>query len=258
MAQTRIMSFNIRYDNPMDGENAWQERKAELCQMLDYYHPDFIGLQEALPHQLNYIDDQLEDYSFIGYGRDGQGSESEATPIFYDSTKYDVLKWEVFWLSETPDKVSKGWDAALNRIATFGSFRNQQSGDTLYLINTHFDHMGAFARRNSARLILDKINELGWQNKRLIVMGDLNSEPDEEAIGMLSNELEDAYRYTISPAYGPEGTFNGFETALPPGKRIDYIFSKNLRVKNYRTIDDKRKNALWLSDHLAVMIEIVP
>jgi endonuclease/exonuclease/phosphatase family metal-dependent hydrolase len=257
-AQTRIMSFNIRYDNPADGENAWQERKAELGEFLRYYHPDFIGLQEALPHQLEFIDDYLQNYAFIGFGRDGKDSESEATPIFYDSAKYEVLTWEVFWLSETPDEVSRGWDAALNRIATYGSFRDRSSGDTLYLINTHFDHMGAIARSNSAQLILDKIIEWGLQDKKLIVMGDLNAEADEEAVEILANELEDAYSHAFNPLKGPEGTFNAFETASAPGKRIDYIFCRNLQILSYRAIDDKRKNGLWISDHLAVMVEIAP
>ena len=143
LGQTSIMSYNIRYDNPDDGPDWWEHRKTEVVALLVYYAPDFIGLQEALPQQTDFIDQSLPAYQYIGFGRDGQGTESEGAPIFYRPDRYELISSEVLWLSETPEQVSRGWDAALNRITTYGVFRERSTGDTLHIFNCHFDHRGA-------------------------------------------------------------------------------------------------------------------
>ncbi len=254
-SQAKIMTFNIRYDSPDDGENIWSERRDELCQLIQYYHPDFIGIQESMPNQVNYIDKKLEDYAFIGFGRDGKGTNSESVPIFYDTTKYSLLNMEVFWLSETPDKISKGWDAALNRITTFGAFKNIKTLDTIYLFNTHFDHMGEIFRKNAAQVLLNKIDEYGLSVKEVIVMGDLNSNPNDEAVLILKSKLNDAFENSEIPPYGPIGTYNAFDNKIVAEARIDYIFTQNLNVLKYRSINDKRLNNLCVSDHLPILIE---
>lgn len=255
-SQTKIMTFNIRYDNPDDGKNSWSKRKEEVCQLIQYYHPDVVGIQEALPNQVQFINSTLEDYDYIGFSRDGVGSDSESVPIFYNTVKYELLDKKVFWLSETPNQVSKGWDAALNRIGTYGAFKNKLTLETIHVINVHFDHRGKISRKKSAQLILNKIQDLQLKDKTVIVLGDFNAQPEEASISILKSKLEDAFQISKTPAYGPIGTFNGFNNQIIPTLRIDYVFTKNVEVSSYRCINDKRNDALCISDHLPVLIEL--
>jgi endonuclease/exonuclease/phosphatase family metal-dependent hydrolase len=253
--QTKLMSFNIRYNNKNDAENWWEHRKKDLVQMIDFYHPEFIGIQEGLINQVTYIDGKLKNYMYVGVGRD-DGEKGEFSAIFFDTTQFELLETETFWLSETPDILSVGWDASIKRICTYGAFVNKHTNDSLYIFNSHFDHKGALSRNMSAILILKKINEYGINASRLIVMGDFNCEPQDEPIQIFKKELNDAYEISDQAHYGPSGTFNGFNIKSVVNKRIDYIFTKNLKVRSCRHIDDKRKNNLYLSDHFPVLIEI--
>jgi len=250
------MTYNIRYDNPEDGENQWQERKGEVCALLNYYQPDVFGLQEALNHQRSYIHDCLNGYLSVGIGRDGEGRDSEATPIFYRAASLILLETETFWLSPTPDVPSKGWDAALNRIATYAKFQEKSSGAVFHVFNTHFDHIGSQAREHSAHLLLSKIKQMGLIDQKLIIMGDFNCEDSDPPYGTLSTALDDAFLNGVRSSYGPLGTWNDFETDTPITRRIDYIFTKNSEVQFCRHIDDRRKNNLQVSDHLPVLAEI--
>jgi len=162
-----------------------------------------------------------------------------------------------FWLSETPEKPSVGWDASMERICTYAAFTDKTKNDTLHIFNTHFDHIGEIARENSAKLILKKIEELGLLSKKVIVMGDLNSKPSEAPVSVLKSSLRDAFEFSFKKPYGPIGTFNNFDENIIPENRIDYIFTRNLKVLSYRCINDKRKNALCISDHLPVFTEIL-
>ena len=254
-AQTKIMTFNIRYNTPNDGENWWELRKNEVVESLKYYHPDFIGLQEAMPDQLKFIAANLDTYNYIGYGRDGKGIDSEEIPIFYNSTKYKLIEKKMFWLSETPEKVSRGWDAALNRIVVHGVFKCKTTNQIVDIINTHFDHKGENARLRSAELLINYVKENHLTHKEFVLMGDLNCLPTEPPIKLLESELNSSYGVKDVPIYGPVGTFNGFDTIRNVTEKIDYIFTKNITVKNYRCIDDRRKNNLYLSDHFPIMIE---
>ena len=254
--QTKMMSFNIRYDNPNDKENWWENRKNELVQLIDYYHPEFLGIQEGLNHQVEFINNKLQLFDYIGVGREDGKEKGEYTAIFYDTLKYKLIESKVYWLSETPDKVSIGWDSSLERITTFGTFRNIENKDTIYIFNTHFDHIGETARKMSSKFIVSKIGELGLDEQKVIVMGDFNSEPKGLPIKILKGLLDDSIEMTQKSSYGPKGTFNGFDKDRIPKERIDYIFTKNIDVLSYRHIDDRRKNGLCISDHLPVIIEI--
>lgn len=253
-AQTKIMSFNIRYDTPNDNENWWKLRKDEVVTMLKHYSPDFIGVQEAMPKQLNFIANNLNNYKYIGHGRDGAGSNSEGIPIFYNSTNYMLLEKKIFWLSETPKKVSRGWDAALNRIAVHGVFKSKITNQIINIINTHFDHMGENARLKSAELLINYIRKNNLTAKKIVLMGDLNCIPTEAPITFLNQEFKNSYNIKGHSVYGPVGTFNGFDSTKPVTKQIDYIFTKNIDIKKYRCIDDRRKNNLYLSDHFPILI----
>ena len=256
IAQQKYMSFNIRFDNPADGEDRWEVRKEELSNMIQKYEPDFLGIQEALPNQVEYLDSQLQNYKYIGFGRDGEGSQSESVPIFYKADRYELLKKEVFWLSETPENPSKGWDAALNRITTYGIFLNRQTRDTLHVFNTHYDHRGEKARVNSSRLLVSKIESMRLRDKKVILMGDFNSRPEEEPVKILNKAFADAYKNSEKEPRGPYGTFNGFDPEAELDQRIDYVFLLNFKVLSYTAVDDKRKNGRWISDHLPILVEV--
>jgi len=255
-AQTKIVSYNIRYDSPNDGENRWDLRKDELVKLLEYYHPDFIGIQEAMPNQFKFIAQHIDNYKYLGHGRDGFDSNSEATPIFYDANKFKLLAKDLFWLSSTPQKVSKGWDAALNRIVVYAKFKATKTNEIIHIINTHFDHVGENARLNSAKLILNFIREKKLGNKKVVLMGDFNSLPSEPPIKILEQEFQNTYKENNIVVYGPKATFNGFNTSDLSIKQIDYIFTRNLEIKSYRCIDDRRTNNLHLSDHFPILVEI--
>lgn len=255
-AQTTLMTYNIRFDNPNDKDNWWEHRKAELTQLLNYYHPDIFGVQEALKRQLDFMDDELPDYQYIGVGRDDGKEKGEYAAIFYNAEKLELISSHTYWLSETPDKVSVGWDASMERITTYGVFRDKASGDTLHVFNCHYDHIGKVARKNSSELILKLIEQKQLYSKNLVVMGDLNSEPENPPITTLSSKLQDSYIKSKIAPYGPVGTFNGFDHTMIPERRIDYIFVKNLEVQSYRVINDKRANGLSPSDHLPVFVEV--
>ena len=256
ISQQKFMSFNVRFDNPADGEDRWELRKEELCGLIQKHDPDFLGVQEALPGQVTYLDAQLKDYAYIGFGRDGAGTPSESVPIFYKSQDYELLRKEVFWLSETPEKPSKGWDAALNRITTYGIFLNRQTQDTVHVFNTHFDHRGEKARLNSSHLLISKLRSLKLLKEKVILMGDFNSRPEEDPIRILTGTLTDACTSSADQGNSPSGTFNGFDIEIRPDHRIDYVFVLNFRVLSCKALNEKRKNGRWISDHLPVLVEV--
>ncbi|MCD6178713.1 MAG: endonuclease/exonuclease/phosphatase family protein [Bacteroidales bacterium] len=252
---TALMTYNIRYDNTWDTENNWQNRKTGVIKLINDYKPTILGIQEGLYNQVKYIDSCLVDYKYIGVGRDGL-KKGEYSALFYDTTKYKLIVSSTFWLSETPELISIGWDAALKRICTYGLFENQITKERMWIFNTHFDHIGEVARENSAQLILDKIHQLNTQDYPVVLMGDFNLSPNEKPILELSQQLEDAQLISIEKNRGPAGTFNGF-TAVSD-KKIDYFFTKKLVVLSYQHLNDKLKSGKPISDHLAVLISVKP
>lgn len=256
LGQTSVMSYNIRYDNPNDNENWWQNRKSEVARMINYYAPEIIGIQEGLNNQVKYLDSTLLGYKYVGVGRDDGKLKGEYTAIFYKTESIKALSTKTFWLSETPDKVSTGWDASMERIVTFGAFLNKKTNDTLYVFNCHYDHKGKVAQEKSTDLILKIIKDKKITNKKIILLGDFNSESYEVPIKKFQSLLVDNFNKKYVITYGPLGTFNQFKTDLEIKRRIDYIFTKNINVKEYIHIDDRRKNNLHLSDHLPVLIKM--
>ncbi len=251
-----FMTFNIRYDNPGDKENAWGVRKDDVVGMLMRYHPDFLGIQEGKYHQVEYLLEHLSGYKYIGVGRDNGAQEGEYCAIYYDSTKFELLAQETFWLSDTPDKVSVGWDAAMERICTYGKFKDSQYGDTLHIFNTHFDHMGSTARSKSAELILQKIEAYGLKHAHLILMGDFNSPPGSVPVERLKGGLNYGLDISRKELQGPAGTYNAFDINKEMKESIDYIFTKRFEVLSYQHIDERRVGGLYMSDHLPVLIEV--
>jgi endonuclease/exonuclease/phosphatase family metal-dependent hydrolase len=247
----KAMSYNIRYDSPNDGDNKWDNRKLELVEFLKTEKAVVIGLQESLKHQLDFILEELPTYDFVGVGRDDGKEKGEYAPILYDTEDMTVLDYGVFWLSETPDVVSTGWDAALPRICTYAHLKRNNDEQEFLAFNTHFDHVGVEARINSVELIFQKIEELNSKQLPVVLMGDFNLRPQDAPIKFLSENLDDGLSVAQKPFSGEQGTFNGFKDTLYD--RIDYIFSKNLVVLEYIHSTNKRNNALQLSDHVPVI-----
>ena len=248
-----IMSYNIRLDVKSDGINQWDNRKEGIVSLIKEKRPDILGVQEALPNQIEYLSKRLEEYGVIGEGRDG-GDNGEYSAIYYKNKKMEVLESSTFWLSETPEIPSIGWDAALNRIATFGVFKIIKSNKIIVVYNSHFDHIGKKSRENSSKDILNHIKENAFLKNSIVLMGDFNAIPSDTPIKILSENLEDSFN--TFPIKKPVGTFNAFELSSKLPKRIDYIFTKNIEVLEYKHIYEKLTTKLWPSDHLPVFISI--
>ena len=247
-----VLSYNVRYNSSGDGLDLWELRKAELIYQIKELNPISFGVQEATLHQMKDLEAGLPDYDYVGVGRDDGASKGEFSAIFYKSSEMKVLQEDTFWLSETPEKVSVGWDAALPRICTYAKFELTSSKKRFWHFNTHFDHLGEIARAESAKLIVSKIKALVDGVDALVLSGDFNAEPHEEPILVLNHSFEDPTdRVKLQ---GPVGTFSGFQLNAPLERRIDYIFTKNMEIKTYRHLDTKRANGRWISDHLPVFL----
>lgn len=251
-----VLTYNIRYDNPGDGLNGWNNRRDWLCEQIKTAHPVIFGIQEGLIRQVHYLDSCLKDYGHIGVGRDDGKEKGEFSAIFYEKSKIQPIVQGTFWLSPTPGSVSTGWDAALERICTYGLFREMASGKMFWMFNTHFDHMGVQARKNSAILILQKIKELNKKQFPLILCGDFNADAESEPIGILKTVLQDSKTAEKSSQAKSGGTFNDFEPSKPATERIDFIFTGfGAKANSYSLINEIR-NGSYASDHFAVISTI--
>ncbi len=256
-----IMSYNLRFDNPDDGVNAWDNRKERVANIIQFYEPVFIGTQEGLLHQIEYLEKELKQYNWIGVGRDGGAMSGEYSALFYDTSKVELIGGsdQTIWLSETPSKPSKSWDAALPRILTYGKFRDLQTKDEFFVLNTHFDHIGDTARAKSAELIVETIHEI-TSGEPVILTGDFNVTPDDDPYDILTEKesaLRDAYEVSELPHTGPHFTFEGFEVKSgSERRRIDFIFV-NDRVKvNKHAIISSFSGDFYPSDHLPVIADV--
>ncbi len=253
----QIMTYNIRYGNANDGENHWNLRKDFLQGQIAFYKPDIFGIQEGLHFQVQYLDSSFTNYKYVGIGREDGKEKGEYSAIFYNTDKFKVLDKSTFWLSETPDKISVGWDAAMERICTYTLLEDKISKQKFWVFNTHFDHIGEQARIESAKLIYKNITALNQDNLPVVLMGDFNLEPDSVPIQFLSTSLNDSFTSSLEKPFGPFGTFNGFKFNEPVTKRIDYIFTskKNVKVFQYAVLSDS-KDCKYASDHLPVFIRL--
>ncbi len=252
-----VMTYNIRLDTESDGENKWANRKEFLMNQIKFYDPEVFGVQEALPNQMNDLSFTLPEYSHIGVGRDDGKRKGEFSSLFYKTDRFELLDSGTFWLAEQTDFPNKAWDAALPRICTWGLFRVRGSQKEVLIMNTHFDHVGEVARQKSLELIEQKAIELNPNKAPVIVMGDLNLEPQSKPIQYFQTKMEDSRLVADRLVFGPEGTFNGWNLQKEITRRIDYIFlsKDDFVVHNYAVISD-RLNQKYASDHLPVYIEI--
>lgn len=246
----KVMSFNIRYLNKTDGVNIWENRKEDVKDLIRFYDVELLGVQEAMYEQFTDIKENTN-FAVEGVGRDDGQHRGEHSPIYYSLTRFEKKDGGTFWLSETPDYPSKGWDAALPRVCTWLILYDKLSKKEFLVFNTHFDHKGDKARIESAKLIRYKINEIA-SNLPVIFMGDLNVTPDKEAISTINSFLMDSRKVSLTKAYGPEGTFNNFSLTAELKNRIDYIFiNEKFQVLKQAHLAE-HKDGRYYSDHLPV------
>jgi endonuclease/exonuclease/phosphatase family metal-dependent hydrolase len=255
----KVLSFNLRYNNPNDGENSWPNRSVRVKNFLWSERADIIGFQEVLHNEVLELDHALFNYNFserqytrIGVGREDGETKGEYSPIYFRANRFSLITSKTVWLSETPTKPSKGWDAACERIATFALFFDEELKDTLLVVNTHWDHVGERARQESANLILKEI-ETFTSIQNIIFLGDLNCKPEDAALKKLRAVFSDAGIGISSKV----GTFNNFERAKNPNApRIDYVFYKlkNFGFSSYKVGNTDVTEPL-LSDHFPIVVE---
>lgn len=257
-----VMSFNIRYDNPGDKENRWHNRKEMAAATIRFHKAGIAGLQEALHHQVKDLEPLLPEYGWFGAGRDDGRKKGEYAPVFYLKDRFTILQHSVFWLSETPGKPGKGWDAACPRIVTWGKIEDTWTKKTFFFFNTHFDHVGETARLKSAELLLKKIDETAG-SQPVILTGDFNCTEKDIPYKILTSGrngipgLSDSYHLTVLKPYGTAQTFNGFENTVLTDRRIDFIFVRGTgHVLRYGTLSE-RWDGRFVSDHNAVLAEII-
>ncbi|MFN6137249.1 MAG: endonuclease/exonuclease/phosphatase family protein [Planctomycetota bacterium] len=261
----RVMSFNIRYGTANDGINRWDLRKEFLVETIRNFDPDMLGTQETLASQRDYLALALDGYGVVAAGRDDGKDGGEMAALFYRKDRFEPIEQGHIWLSETPEKVgSKGWDAALPRIATWVKLKDLQSADSkpiLYL-NAHLDHKGQRARLESCRLIRSKLSELG-ADARWIVTGDFNASPSEPPYSALFDDaadrkLLDTHRVVHRNPEANEGTFSSFDVSKTNGPRIDWIgCSEDFQVRLAR-IDRTSRDGRTPSDHFPVIAVLRP
>jgi endonuclease/exonuclease/phosphatase family metal-dependent hydrolase len=253
----RVITFNIRYNNPADGEHAWPNRKEQVASVIRYHQADLLGMQEVLRGQVDDLVAELPEYSWLGVGRDDGENRGEFSPIFYRTDRFGLRDSGTFWLSETPEVIaSKSWDAALTRIATWARLTDLSTGTNFLFLNTHFDHRGEQARTHSAALIVERVKQLAG-DEPIIVTGDFNVPPTTEAYAVMTSELKDSRLQSKTEPHGPQGTFGGFVVgATPNTNRIDYIFvSDSITVTRHGVLSDQIDGS-YPSDHLPVLSEI--
>ncbi|WP_435365925.1 endonuclease/exonuclease/phosphatase family protein [Haloarchaeobius sp. DYHT-AS-18] len=247
MTELRVATFNCRYDTPYDGPDAWPNRREQVVDLLGDIDADLFGVQEATPHQFDYLQDQLPGYEWFGVGRKG-GEEGEHVPVAYRPEKVEALETGAFWLSPTPDEVSVGWDAAYPRVATW--LDAEVDGRPLRFLATHFDHEGIEARYESARLLRDTF--LTGEGPELVV-GDFNATPQSRPVSHLTGGGLQTAREAAARVEGPQGTFHQFDGHADD--RIDYIFtSDDFAVSRFETVISR---APYPSDHWPVVADLV-
>ena len=230
-----VGEYNIRYDSPTDGQrgNGWDVRKPAMAGMLNFLSWDIFGAQEVLHNQLVDLLDGLDGYDYIGVGRDDGARKGEYAPIFYKKSRIRNISSGHFWLSETPDSVgSKGWDAALCRICTWGEFEDKETKWRFWMFNLHMDHVGKVARIESARLVIARIKEM-CGDAPVILTGDFNVDQNSEVYSMFAATFTDACsaaRHVMCET----GTMSSFNSNYKTGSRIDHIFlSSHFGVQRY-------------------------
>jgi len=259
--ELNVMTFNIRYDNKNDSLNAWPYRKDNAASQIKFHNVHILGVQEALHEQVMDLSQSLSQYKHVGVGRDDGKTKGEYSAIFYDAARLKLLDSSTFWLSLTPEiPGSKSWDAAITRIVTWAKFTDLKTRKTFFVFNTHFDHIGKEARRESARLFRQKVKDIAG-NSPVVITGDFNSKPSDDPIKILTDSTDkdkfiDTKALSLTPHYGPQGTFNAFTSKETDNEPIDFIFIKGKwKVLQHATLS-QTWGGRFSSDHFPVFAKL--
>ena len=255
-SEIKVMSYNIRMSgNPeADGPNYWEFRKEASLNLIHDEKPTVFGLQEACPDQMDYMVENLPEYGYIGVGRDDGKRKGEFMSIFYKKDEVELIDGGTFWLSQTPDQVTKGWDAACFRTCTWTILKKKDTGKKFVYLNTHLDHKGQEARKESIKLIVAKAEELTGGKLPVFITADFNSPTTNEIFKPMQSAMKDAR--VEAPVTDERGTLNCWGTT-PPGVVIDHIFFRGAEAQKFEVLRDKDYGAPYVSDHYPVMLTAI-
>lgn len=251
-----VISFNIRVDNAADGTNVWRNRRDAVVTMIERERPMLLGLQEAQPHQITYLSEHCPDYAWYGLGRDtgkvppatDSYAAEETMAIFWRTAELELLDKGTFWLSETPDQVSKGWDASYRRTCTWAGFRHKKLGQTCYFFNTHLDNDGKVAREESIKLLVSRMKTINSKRRVSFLTADFNSNVTDACFAPLHVYMRDARaNAAVSDDYP---SWNGYGASTG---RLDHVFfsGDNCTAREFRTLRGDY-GVPYISDHYPV------
>lgn len=253
----RLMTYNIRLDIASDGPNAWPHRRDWVAAQVEWLRPDLFGMQEVLPNQKADLAARLPRYRLFGEGRDG-GGQGEATPIAFDTQRFDFIEGGTYWLSPTPDVPSKGWDAAYKRVATWARLRVRGTKQRVLAMSTHWDNEGAVARHEEALQIAKWLEANRKPCERVLVFGDFNTGGDTEPVQALRQAaaLREARDVSKTPPFGPAATFNGFKNPPEGSEAIDHVLvGEGVEVERYLVLS-QIIDGRWPSDHFPLTVDL--
>ena len=251
--ELKVMSYNIRMGTANDGTNSWEFRCPATIEMLNDQKPDVFGVQEAFEYQIKFIEEFCRDYKSVGVGRDDGKKKGEFMSIFWNKKTVSLLKWGTFWLSDTPEVPSKGWDAQCMRTATWALMKDKKTGNKFYFVNTHLDHRGAEARKNGLKMVLERIATMNPESYPMVLTGDFNVTPDDECLVELDKKMDSARK--VAKVTDKKSSFNGWGKIAPEDSYlIDYIYVAGFKsVPEFRTITETFAGKPYISDHYPIM-----
>lgn len=247
-AQLTVISYNIRYGEAQDGLNSWKYRYPASAMMIQDQAPDIFGLQEAYDYQKNYLEEYTHGYKSVGVGREDGKKDGEIMAIFYKTKRIKLIKWGTYWLSETPEKPSLGWDAACRRTATWALMKDKQSNRKFYYVNTHLDHVGKNAQRNGLALIVERIAKMNKENYPIVLTGDFNVFPDNPVLDGLNKCMQSARATAVQT--DNSFTYNGWGKEFAV---IDHIYYNGFSsCPVFEVIKKPYAERVYISDHFPV------
>ena len=256
-SEIKVMSYNIRLSSgtiKADSIYHWEHRKQASLNLMHEENPTVFGLQEACPDQMDYMVENLPEYGYIGVGRDDGKRKGEFMSIFYKKDEVELIDGGTFWLSETPDQVSKGWDAACFRTCTWAILKKKDTGKKFVYMNTHLDHMGKVAREESIKLIVERAEKLTGGKLPVFITADFNSPTSNAIFKPMQEAMLDAR--VEAPVTDDRGTLNCWGTT-PPGVVIDHVFYRGAEAQKFEVLRDKDYGAPYVSDHYPVMLTAI-
>lgn len=248
----KVMSYNIRNSESKDGTNSWMYRYISTAEMFKDQQADIWGIQEAKEEQLYFIEQNFRDYKYVGGGSEDGKKKGEYTAIYWNKKTLSMLDWDMFWLSETPDTPSKGWDGEKNCTATWALMKDKKSGNRFYFVNIDIDEKGTEARRNSICLIMDRIASINKDSLPVVLVGGFDMKPYDALLSEVEENMSNARK--TAEKTDNTGTYNNW------GKNsdiLDHVFYSGFSAcPEYQTVTKKYAEHKFVSDHYPMMVRL--